>query len=169
MAVCALLGLIFRLKLAYLLMQPMIKLGAIFTALALISGSFWGKPMWGTWWIWDARLTSELVLLFIYLGVMLFQSATAHKRSGEQLTAILVLIGFFDIPLIHYSVTWWNTLHQGATLQVFAPPKIASSMLYPLIAMLVAFCAYAAMVIILQIRYRLIVEQSRLNWLKNTS
>ena len=92
-----------------------------FTLLALFTGSLWGKPMWGTWWIWDARLTSELILLFLYMGIMLFQSASAQKRSGERATAILILVGFVDIPIIHYSVYWWNTLHQGATLRLLSP------------------------------------------------
>lgn len=163
---CALLGIIFHLKIAFLIMKHAVKLGAVFTFLALLTGSLWGKPMWGTWWIWDARLTSELVLLLIYVGLILFQSAVAHKKSSDQLTAILVLFGFIDIPLIHYSVTWWNTLHQGATIKILAPSKIANSMLYPLISMMIALFTYFCLVMITKIRYELIVEQANSHWLR---
>lgn len=117
MAGAAAAGIIFRLKLAFLVIRHSAPIGAGFTFLSLLTGSLWGKPMWGTWWIWDARLTSELILLFLYLGILLFQSAIAQKPRGERAVAILVLVGFVDIPIIHYSVYWWNTLHQGATLK----------------------------------------------------
>jgi heme exporter protein C len=142
-------------------------IGAGFTLLALITGSLWGKPMWGTWWIWDARLTSELILLFLYLGIMLFQSAIAQKRQGEKATAILVLVGFVDIPIIHYSVYWWNTLHQGATLKLFAPSAIHTSMLYPLLAMVAAFLFYYAIVLFLNLRYDLTAVAANHHWLKD--
>lgn len=103
--------------------------------------------MWGTWWIWDARLTSELILLFLYLGILLFQSATQHKTQGERAVMILVLVGFLDIPIIHYSVNWWNTLHQGASLSAFSKPAIDNSMLFPLLSMIVAFMLYYAIVL----------------------
>ena len=142
MAGAALLGLVFRIKLAFIAIRESAALGAGFTLLALITGSIWGKPMWGTWWIWDARLTSELILLLLYLAILLFQSAVREKKNGMQAVAILVLVGFIDIPIIHYSVYWWNTLHQGATLTVLKKPAIEPVMLYPLIAMIVAFLAY---------------------------
>src|SRR3990167_1794267 len=91
---------------------------------SLFMGSLWGKPMWGTWWMWDARLTSELILLFLYIGIILFQSALRQKQFNERIVAILVLVGFIDIPIIHYSVYWWNTLHQGSTLKLFSPSTI---------------------------------------------
>src|SRR2546429_5540731 len=115
MAFWAGLGLAFNTRLSGMMASAVAPTGALFTFLALITGSLWGKPMWGTWWIWDARLTSELILLFLYLGIIVLQSAIAQKRGGERALAILVLIGFVDIPIIHYSVYWWNTLHQGAT------------------------------------------------------
>src|SRR5665213_2393391 len=111
MALASLIGLVNRHPLADVAAKTAAPLGAMFTALALITGSLWGKPMWGTYWIWDARLTSELILLFLYLGVLALHAAIPNRRSRDQATAILVLIGFIDIPIIHYSVNWWNTLH----------------------------------------------------------
>jgi heme exporter protein C len=164
----ALCGLVFRIKLAFLVMRHSLSLGAGFTFLALFTGSLWGKPMWGTWWIWDARLTSELILLFIYSGLLLFQSATAEKRQGERATAILALVGLIDIPIIHYSVYWWTTLHQGATLNFLVPQASAidSSMRYPLFAMIAAFLLYYAIVLFLHLRYDLIVSAEHPDWIR---
>lgn len=156
MAGAAVMGIAFRMKLAFSVIRHSASIGAGFTLLALITGSLWGKPMWGTWWIWDARLTSELILLFLYIGIILFQSAMAPKQSGERAVAILVLVGFVDIPIIHYSVYWWNTLHQGATLKVFAPSAIDGSMLPPLLAMIIAFLSYYTLLLFSRIRYELI-------------
>ena len=122
--------------------------------------------MWGTWWIWDARLTSELILFFIYLGILLLQSALSQKRMGEKAIAIFILVGFVDIPIIHYSVYWWNTLHQGDTLKLFSPSAIDSSMLYPLLAMITAFLLYYAIVLILRICYELTAIENNHHWLK---
>lgn len=153
MAGAAFTALVWRIKLAFLVMRESAALGAGFTFLALLTGSLWGKPMWGTWWLWDARLTSELILLFLYLCILLFQSAVAEKRNGDKACAILILVGFIDIPIIHYSVYWWNTLHQGATLSLFAKPAIAPVMLYPLLAMLIAFLLYYTMVLFMRIHH----------------
>lgn len=158
MAFAAAFGIIWRLKLAFAVMRQSAPLGAAFTFLALVTGSLWGKPMWGTYWIWDARLTSELILLFLYLGVLALHSALPNRRLADHATAVLVLIGFVDIPIIHYSVNWWNTLHQGSTLRLLAPSLIAPSMLYPLLAMTVAFCAYYAIALILRLRCALLID-----------
>jgi len=158
MAVAATLGLVWRLKLAFAVMHQSAMLGAIFTFLALMTGSLWGKPMWGTFWIWDARLTSELILLFLYLGVIALHSALPNRRLADQATAVLVLLGFVDIPIIHYSVNWWNTLHQGSTIRLLAPSLITPSMLYPLLAMTAAFCCYFAITLILRLRCDLNTE-----------
>lgn len=152
----AVMGYAFRMKLAFSVMRHSAPLGAGFTFFALLTGSLWGKPMWGTWWLWDARLTSELILLFLYLAIILFQNATAKKRSGDRATAILVLVGCVDLPIIHYSVYWWNTLHQGATLKLFSPSAIDSSMQYPLLAMICAFLCYYTLILFKQIRHELI-------------
>jgi heme exporter protein C len=166
MAGAALFALVFRLKLAFLVMRHSAPLGASFTFLALLTGSLWGKPMWGTWWVWDARLTSELILLFLYLGIILFQSALSQKQGSERTVAILVLVGFVDIPIIHYSVYWWNTLHQGATLKVFSPSAIDTSMLYPLLAMILAFLMYYAIVLFLHMGYELTAGEAKHHWLQ---
>ncbi|VVC74874.1 Heme exporter protein C [Aquicella siphonis] len=166
MAAAAVAAIVWRLKLAFLVIRHSAPIGAGFTFLSLVTGSLWGKPMWGTWWIWDARLTSELILLFLYLGIMLLQSALAQKRSRERSVAILVLAGFVDIPIIHYSVYWWNTLHQGATIKVFSPSSIDSSMLSPLLAMIAAFLIYYAIVLFLRMGYELTALESNHHWLK---
>lgn len=168
MASAAITGLIFRIKLAFLVIRHSASIGAIFTFLALFTGSLWGKPMWGTWWIWDARLTSELILLFLYIGIILFQSAIAQKRSGERALAILILVGFVDIPIIHYSVNWWNTLHQGATLKVFTRSAIDTSMMYPLLAMIIAFLLYYTIVLFLRMQYELTAQEANHHWLPET-
>lgn len=156
MAIAATLGITWRLKLAFAVMHQSAFLGAIFTLLALITGSLWGKPMWGTFWIWDARLTSELILFFLYIGVIALHSAIPNSRLADQATAILVLIGFVDIPIIHYSVNWWNTLHQGTTLKLIGPSLISKEMLYPLLSMMVAFFCYFAITLILRLRCELL-------------
>lgn len=166
MAAAAIASLVWRIKLAALVIKHSAPIGAAFTLLALFTGSLWGKPMWGTWWIWDARLTSELILLFLYVGIMLFQSASAQKRSSARATAILILVGFVDIPIIHYSVYWWNTLHQGATLRLLSPSTIDSSMLYPLLAMMTAFLIYYAMVLFLHLGYELTAVDANHHWVR---
>lgn len=153
MAYAAFLALVWRIKLGTMIIQASAKIGAGFTLLALITGSIWGKPMWGTWWIWDARLTSELILLFLYLGILFFQASIADRNQGDRALAILVLIGAIDLPIIHYSVYWWNTLHQGATLKIFSPSSIDQSMLYPLLAMIIAFLCYYGILLSLSLSH----------------
>lgn len=160
MAVNALLFLVWRIKIADVLIRASAPLGAWFTILALITGSLWGKPMWGTFWIWDARLTSELILLFLYLGFIALQSAIRDSDQSARAGALLLIIGFIDIPIIHYSVYWWNTLHQGTSLSLFAKPKIDSSMLYPLLSMILAYGFYFAAVVCLRAQNILFVRKS---------
>ena len=119
MAVAGGVALIWRMKLAELYVIAAAPLGAAFTALALVTGMLWGEPMWGTYWVWDARLTSELVLLFLYLGVIALAAAFEDPRRGARAAAVLALIGVVNVPIIHYSVEWWNSLHQGATVTKF--------------------------------------------------
>lgn len=169
MACSAFCGLVFRIKLAFLVIKHSALPGAMFTFLALVTGSLWGRPMWGTWWLWDARLTSELILLFLYAAVILLQSALAQKQKGGKAIALFILAGFVDIPIIHYSVYWWNTLHQGATLKVFSPSTIAPPMLYPLIAMILAFLLYYGIILFLRMGYELIALDANSHWLKEAS
>src|SRR5690606_11734607 len=135
MATAAAIGLIWRMKLAHVAANAVAPLGASFTALALATGSIWGRPMWGTWWVWDARLTSELILLFLYFGYMALNRAFEDRKQGDRASAVLALVGVVNVPIIHYSVEWWNTLHQPATITKFGKPSITVDMLWPLLVM----------------------------------
>jgi len=167
MAFLAVLLLVWRIKIAGMLMTLCAPIGAMMTAIALFTGSLWGKPMWGTWWIWDARLTSELILLFLYLGIMALNSALSQRSDAQKAVAILVLVGVIDLPIIHYSVYWWNTLHQTSTLSVFAKPKIAPSMLMPLLLMIVGFAFYVGWSILLKARSEILTQERKSQWVKN--
>ena len=142
MAFWAAIGLAFNTRLSSMMAQAIAPTGAWMTFLALWTGALWGKPMWGTWWVWDARLTSELILLFLYLGYIALQSAFSDRRVAARAGAILALVGVINIPIIHYSVEWWSTLHQGPTVTKLSAPSIDASMLIPLLFMALAFMAY---------------------------
>ncbi len=139
MTIAAAIYFVWRIKLAALFARAAAPYGALSTALALTSGAIWGKPTWGTYWTWDARLTTELILLFIYLAYILLQNSFDERHLGDRLSALLAIVGLINIPIIHYSVVWWRSLHQGATIFKFAAPSIALSMLYPLLICLIAF------------------------------
>ncbi len=145
-------ALIWRIRVAEVLMAAAAPVGAAFTALALATGSIWGKPMWGTWWVWDARLTSELILLFLYIGVMALRAAAEDPRAGARAAAILALAGVVNVPIVHFSVEWWNTLHQGPTVTRLAAPAIHPAMLVPLLLMAAAFMVYHAGAVLLRAR-----------------
>lgn len=166
MSFLALLVLVWRIKMAGLLMSQCALIGAVMTFLALATGSIWGKPMWGTWWIWDARLTSELILLFLYLGILGTHSAIQNQTQKYKAIAIVTLVGFVDIPIIHYSVYWWNTLHQGSSLSLMAKPKIASSMLYPLLIMILGFFTYFLLSLILLARNQVLQRERKSRWVQ---
>ncbi|KTD21197.1 heme ABC transporter permease CcmC [Legionella londiniensis] len=163
----AFLLLVWRIKLAGIMLSVTAGLGASMAFLALLTGSLWGKPMWGTWWVWDARLTSELILLFLYASIIAVTNAAPNKEQGDKIAAILTIVGLIDLPIIHYSVYWWNTLHQGATISVLAKPKIHSSMLYPLLFTLAGLSLYSVLVILLKARNELLCRERRQNWVKN--
>ncbi|MDQ8039388.1 MAG: heme ABC transporter permease CcmC [Rickettsiella sp.] len=141
-AMAAGIGLIFRIKLFNMFVSGSLFLGAWFTFLALLTGCIWAEPMWGTWWVWDARLTSELILLFLYLGVIALRSAIPEPTIAARASAVLLMLGSVNLPVIHYSVYWWNTLHQGTSLRLLGPSLISPPMLYPLLAMIIVFIAY---------------------------
>jgi heme exporter protein C len=161
MAISALLTLVFRIKLAALCMSCSAPIGAWFTLLALVTGSIWGKPMWGTWWIWDARLTSVLILFFLYVGFIALQSVIAHPLYRDRAGSIIALVGIINLPIIHYSVIWWNTLHQGPSISKFAAPSIASSMLYPLLAMIAAFFLFYFLMVVWRMRNQILLWEIR--------
>ncbi len=166
MAGAGAMGLIWRMKLAEVVAISSAPIGASFTFLALVTGSIWGKPMWGTWWVWDARLTSELILLFLYLGVIALHNAIDDKRTAARATAILALVGVVNIPIIHYSVEWWNTLHQGPTVTKFDKPSIDVRMLIPLLLMAVAFKLYYATVVLMRSRCEILERERNTQWVK---
>lgn len=164
MAIAALVGLVWQQRQAELMMMAMAPVGAVFTFIALVTGAAWGKPMWGTWWVWDARLTSELILLFLYLGVLALHGAIADARVAGRAAALLALVGVINLPIIHYSVVWWNTLHQGASLTRFAKPAISSAMLWPLLVMIVAFALLLAWFSLLRFRTALLRQEWHRPW-----
>lgn len=164
MAVAAVISFVWRIKLADIVVTASAPLGAWFTVIALATGSLWGKPMWGTWWIWDARLTSELILLFLYIGIIAMKSASSDPKRTSKAVNLLVLVGVINLPIIHYSVYWWNTLHQGATLSKFAKPSIASDMLYPLLAMIAAFLFYYGWILLLRIKAEILWRERKSQW-----
>lgn len=166
MAVSAALTLIFRIKIAAICMSCSSKIGVWFTLLALVTGSIWGKPMWGTWWIWDARLTSVLILFFLYLGFIALQSVIRDPVSRDRAGAIIAIVGVINLPIIHYSVIWWNTLHQGPTISKFAAPSIAPSMLHPLLSMIAAFFLFYAVILFIRMRNQILLREMKSQWVK---
>lgn len=166
MAMSAILTLVWRVKIAAICMACSAPIGASFTFLALVTGSIWGKPMWGTWWIWDARLTSVLILLFLYLGFIALRSVMTDAQSRDRASALIAIVGVINLPIIHYSVLWWNTLHQGPTISQFAKPTIAPSMLYPLLSMIVAFMLFYAVILLLRMRNQIILREMKTEWVK---
>ena len=164
MAVFAAIALIWRVKIANAAVKAFAPLGAWMTFLALFTGSLWGKPMWGTFWIWDARLTSELILLFLYIGYLALHNSFSNTTVADKAGNILVLVGVVNLPIIHYSVIWWNTLHQGATLSKFARPSIVPEMLYPLLAMIVAFMFFSLAVGLMRLRNEILVREKNSKW-----
>jgi len=148
LAAASLVFFVWRSRIAAFFARAAAPYGALMTAIALVTGAIWGKPTWGTFWTWDARLTSELILLFLYLAYMLLQASIEERDQADRLSAILAIVGVINIPVIHYSVLWWNSLHQGATLFRAGGPSIDGTMLWPLIVMLLAFYALFAVYIL---------------------
>lgn len=169
MAVCAAIFLIWRIKLADVMAQSCAPIGAWITFLTLVTGSIWGKPMWGTWWIWDARLTSELILLFLFLGVIALRSAISDVTTAGRASGLLAIVGVINIPIIRYSVYWWNTLHQKPSITAFAKPTIAPEMLYPLLAMIVGFYLLFVGLLLLRARTEVLKRERRAGWARQSS
>ena len=167
MAVAGAISLIWRMKIADVVLISSAPVGASFTFIALVTGSLWGKPMWGTWWVWDARLTSELILLFLYLGVISLYGAIEDRRTASKAVAILALVGVVNIPIIHYSVQWWNTLHQGPTVAKMGKPSMHIDMLVPLLVMATAFKVYYAIAMLQVAKVELLIREQNSQWVKN--
>ncbi|HLI12192.1 MAG TPA: heme ABC transporter permease [Alphaproteobacteria bacterium] len=161
MAVASGMALVWRHPLADIIAQAASPIGATFTFLALATGSLWGKPMWGAWWVWDARLTSVLVLFFLYLGHIALSRAFDDPTRGAKAASVLALVGFVNIPIIHFSVVWWNTLHQPASVFRLGGPTIAPAMLWPLLVMALGFAFFFATVLLLRIRSEIAARKLR--------
>ncbi len=143
MAMWAAIGLIFNTRLSSMMASALAQTGAMFTFVALWTGALWGKPTWGTWWVWDARLTSELILLFLYIGFIALQAAIEDPRRADRAGALLAIVGVVNIPIIYFSVRWWNTLHQGASVSLTSAPKMAATMLTGMLVMTLACWMYS--------------------------
>jgi len=153
--------LIWRHPLAGLIAKASAPVGAAFTFLALVTGSLWGKPMWGTWWVWDARLTSVLILFFIYLGHMALINAFENPERGQRAAAVLALVGAVNLPIVKFSVDWWNTLHQPASVTRIGTPAIHPSMLWPLLLMALGFSLYYVTILIVRLRAEMLASRLR--------
>jgi heme exporter protein C len=164
MAFWAGIGWAFRVRLASMMARGIAPTGALFAFLALWTGAFWGKPTWGAWWVWDARLTSELILLFLYLGFIALVEAIDDPQRGDHAGALLALVGAVNVPIIYFSVRWWNTLHQGSSINMNAAPKMASIMLTSMLLMTVAFWAYAFAVIFTRVRAIAVERERESHW-----
>ncbi len=167
MAFWAAVGLAFNIRLAAMMARALAPTGAMFAALSLITGSLWGKPMWGTWWVWDARLTSELILFFLYLGFMALQAAIDDPRRGDKAGAILALVGVVNVPIIYFSVRWWNTLHQGASVSMTKSPSMAQTMLWAMLLMAISFWMYSIAVALARVRNIILERERQTEWVRH--
>jgi heme exporter protein C len=166
MAFMAFIALVWRIRMMEILAMCSAPIGAVFTAIALASGSLWGRPTWGTYWVWDARLTSELVLLFLYFGVIGLYNAIDEPRKAARAASLLALVGLVNLPIIHYSVEWWNTLHQGSSISLTGGSSIDSRMLWPLLIMAVATKFYYGASLLDRARVRLLEQDMRKGWVR---
>jgi heme exporter protein C len=169
MAGWAAIGLALNARLSAMMAQALAPTGAIFTLLALVTGSLWGKPTWGTYWVWDARLTSELILLFLYLGFIALQASIDDPRRADRAGALLALVGAVNVPIIYFSVKWWNTLHQGSTINMGAAPKMAAIMLVGMLLMALAFWMYAIATTLMRVRCIMLERERTSAWVQELS
>jgi heme exporter protein C len=153
-------------KLSYMVMKCAAPLGAVLTFLALFTGAVWGKPTWGSYWVWDARVTSMLILLFLYLGVLALHYAFNSKDVGNKASAILALVGTVNIPIIYKSVDWWFTLHQPATITFTQAPSMHPAMFQPLLVMILGFYCFYAVALILSVRVEILARERKTSWVR---
>lgn len=166
MALCAAISLIWRVKMADVITRASAPIGASFAFITLVTGAIWGKPTWGAWWVWDARLTSVLILFFLYLGYIALQSAFDDRRVAARAGAILVLVGVVNIPIIKYSVEWWHTLHQGPSVTKLDAPSIHIEMLIPLLLMALAFKTFYLTALLIRARSEVLEFECNTSWVK---
>lgn len=166
MALAGAISLIWRMKVAEVAMKCAAPLGAALTFLALVTGSIWGKPTWGTWWVWDARITSVLVLFFLYMGVIALYEAFENKQAAAKACAVLSIVGVVNIPIIYWSVEWWFSLHQPATLKIMGKSSMAPEMLQPLILMILGFYCFYALALLLAMRGEILQRERNTQWVR---
>ena len=152
MTIYSIIALAFKIPFGFIVNTAVAPIGAVFTLICLITGSLWGKPMWGTWWVWDARLTSVFILFLIYLIIIFCRHSFSNLEVGEKITAIFIIVGSINLPIIKFSVDWWNTLHQPASISKLSSPSIDPSMLWPLIIMTISISLIALLIAILRIK-----------------
>jgi heme exporter protein C len=158
------LGLIMQTRLSAMMASALAPTGAMFAFLSLWTGALWGKPTWGTYWVWDARLTSELILLFLYVGFIALQAAIDDRRRADKAGAVLALVGVVNIPIIYFSVQWWNTLHQGASVSLTRSPTMAATMLAGMILMALAFWMYSIAIALARVRAIILEREGHTRW-----
>ena len=166
MAFWGAIGLAFNTRMSFMMARALAPTGALFTFLALWTGAWWGKPMWGAWWVWDARLTSELILLFLYIGIIALWAAIDDIKRGDRAGALLTLIGAINIPIIYFSVKWWNTLHQGASINLMKAPTMAKTMLIGMLVMAFAAWFYTLAVAFMRVRGIILERERQSEWVK---
>jgi heme exporter protein C len=164
MAGWAALGLIFNTRLSSMMASALAPTGTLFAFLSLWTGALWGKPMWGAWWVWDARLTSELILFFLYLGFIALQAAIDDPRRADRAGAVLALVGVVNVPIIYFSVYWWNTLHQGASVSLTKSPSMAHTMLWGMLLMALSFWMYAIAAALMRVRCIMLERERGSAW-----
>lgn len=157
-------GLVFNSRLSSMMACALAPTGALMTFLALWTGALWGKPTWGTWWVWDARLTSELLLLFLYIGFMSLHASIDDVRRADRAAGLLALVGVVNVPVIYFSVKWWNTLHQGASITFTKAPTMATPMLLGMLVMALAFWAYCIAVALIRVRVLMLEREGHTDW-----
>jgi len=166
MAFWAGMGLAFNTRLSSMMASAIAPTGALMTFIALWTGALWGKPMWGAWWVWDARLTSELILLFLYLGFMSLQAAIDDPRRADKAGAVIALVGAVNVPIIYFSVQWWNTLHQGASVSLTRNPSMAATMLAGMLIMALAIWIYSIAVVLMRVRSVILERERNSDWVQ---
>jgi heme exporter protein C len=166
MAFWSVLLLVFNTRLSGMMTRALAPSGAIFAFLSLWSGALWGKPMWGAWWVWDARLTSELILFFLYLGYIALTSAIDDPRRSDRAGALIAIVGAVNVPIIYFSVKWWNTLHQGASVSLTQAPSMAQLMLWAMVLMALAFWMYAIALVLYRVRTHILQREAHTAWVQ---
>ena len=166
MAFWSVLGLTFNTRLSGMMTRALAPTGAMFAFLSLWTGALWGKPMWGTWWVWDARLTSELILFFLYLGYIALTSAIDDQRRGDRAGALIAIVGAINVPIIYFSVKWWNTLHQGASVSLTKSPSMAQVMLWGMLLMALCFWLYTIALVLYRVRTTILQRESHTAWVQ---